>query len=145
MLRPLALSLLLLVPSTALVADTVRFGNNASKWSRDGECDDRRFFGKGMSVDLASEDIGRDAADCSKLYKAGQIRFWVESAARNATQCSKLNFGNNSSEWSKDGECDDPRFEGRGSSKDLDDADIGHDAKDCRTMCRTGMVFLRNY
>ncbi len=103
------------------------------------------FFGKGMSADLVSEDIAHDAADCRKLYKAGQIRFWVESSARRATQCSRIKFGNNSSKWSNDGECDDPRFEGRGSSKDLDHNDVGRDAKDCRTMCRSGMVFLRNY
>ena len=145
MLRPLILSLILLAPASAFAGDTFRFGDNASKWARDGECDDRRFFGKGMSKDLVTGDISHDATDCRKLYKAGHIRFWIESAARKATQCSHIKFGNNSSEWAKDGECDDPRFEGRGSSKDLDSDDIGHDAKDCRAMCKSGMVFLRNY
>lgn len=145
MFRTLLLFSILLGPTTALAADSFRFGDNSSKWARDGECDDRRFFGKGMSKDLVTGDIAHDAADCRKLYKAGDIRFWVESSARKATQCSSIKFGNNSSKWAKDGECDDPRFEGRGSSKDLDSDDIGHDAADCRAMCKSGMVFLRNY
>lgn len=145
MFRPLILSVILLAPTTALATDTFRFGDNSSKWARDGECDDRRFFGKGMSEDLVTGDIAHDAADCRKLYKAGNIRFWVESSARKATQCSRIKFGNNSSKWAKDGECDDPRFEGRGSSKDLDSDDISHDAADCRSMCKSGMIFLRNY
>ena len=144
-MRKLILMVALLSPVMASAGDVVRFGDNRSKWAHDGECDDRRFFGSGVSRDLRVGDIGHDAADCRRLYKAGKIRFWVESRARAATVCSKIRFGNNASKWAKDGECDDPRFEGRGMSKDLDADDIGHDSSDCRNMCKTGMVYLRNY
>src|SRR5689334_18074909 len=49
------------------------FGDNASHWANDGECDDPRFEGKGAANTLLDEDLGHDAADCSKLFAAGRI------------------------------------------------------------------------
>ena len=144
-MKKLLLLVALLAPTMVFAGEPIRFGDNRSQWAHDGECDDRRFFGPGVDEDLMAEDIGHDAADCRRLYKEGRIRFWVESKARAATECSKIRFGDNASQWSKDGECDDPRFEGRGMSKDLDSDDTGHDARDCRQMCKTGMIYLRNY
>jgi hypothetical protein len=53
-------------------------------------------------------------------------------------------FGDNSSEWADDGECDDPRFEGSGSAATLLDEDLGHDAADCRALFEQGRVALRS-
>ena len=47
-------------------------------------------------------------------------------------------FGDNSSRWANDGECDDPRFEGEGSAATLLDGDRGHDATDCRSLFEPG-------
>ena len=44
-----------------------------------------------------------------------------------------VSFGDNSSDWANDGECDDPRFAGSGVADILLDEDRGHDANDCRS------------
>jgi hypothetical protein len=53
-------------------------------------------------------------------------------------------FGDNTSEWADDGECDDPRFEGEGAADTLLDEDRGHDAADCRSLFGQGRISLRN-
>lgn len=52
-------------------------------------------------------------------------------------------FGDNTSTWADDGECDDPRFEGDGAAATLLDEDRGHDAADCRALFEAGRVALR--
>lgn len=49
------------------------FGDNTSRWSNDGECDDPRFEGEGAADTLLEADNGHDATDCSKLFAAGKI------------------------------------------------------------------------
>lgn len=127
------------------MADGIRFGDNKSKWANDNECDDRRFYGTGMAKELDSDDIGHDAKDCRGQFNLGTIKLWQESSARAATQCSAIKFGRDNSKWANDDECDDGRFEGRGSSDVVLRDDIGKDATDCRAACRNGTVFLRNY
>lgn len=51
------------------------FGDNASQWAYDGECDDPRFTGPGVDEILLDEDRGHDAADCQALYNTGRIRW----------------------------------------------------------------------
>ena len=41
------------------------------------------------------------------------------------------NFGNDSSQWALDGECDDPRFQGSSMAVTLLDQDRFSDATDC--------------
>ncbi len=53
-------------------------------------------------------------------------------------------FGDNTSQWANDGECDDPRFEGEGAADTLLDADRGHDATDCRKLFGAGRIALRD-
>lgn len=53
-------------------------------------------------------------------------------------------FGDNTSEWANDGECDDPRFEGPGVADVLLDEDRGHDAADCRKLFDAGRITLRS-
>ena len=52
-------------------------------------------------------------------------------------------FGDNTSQWANDGECDDPRFEGEGAADTLLDGDLGHDATDCRKLFNNGRIALR--
>lgn len=127
-------------------AETIKlsFGDNTSDYARDGVCDDPRFFGQGMAPDLDDSDIGRDAADCRKIYNMGKIQLWIESQARAATHCAKINFGNDSGQWARDGECDDPRFKGPGVDSIVISDDEGRDATDCKRACALGAL-LRAY
>jgi len=115
----------------------INFGNNSSEWAYDGECDDPRFGGAGMADTVLDEDRGRDASDCRKLLNQGRIH------VLGASSRSGISFGNNSSEWAYDGECDDPRFAGLGMADTLLDEDRGRDASDCRALYRDGSIYLR--
>ena len=53
-------------------------------------------------------------------------------------------FGNDSSQWALDGECDDPRFQGSGMATTLLDQDRFSDATDCRLLFNQGHIALRN-
>ena len=126
-----------------LVASTLQaqpdFGDNTSRWANDGECDDPRFEGAGAADTLLDEDRGHDAADCRTLFNAGRIT--LRRPAVSATPA--VDFGDDSSEWARDGECDDPRFQGDGSAETLLDADAYRDATDCRTLLGQGRISLR--
>ncbi|HMB74060.1 MAG TPA: caspase family protein [Gammaproteobacteria bacterium] len=51
-------------------------------------------------------------------------------------------FGDDSSTWALDGECDDPRFSGQGVASVLLEADRLHDATDCRTLFERGLIHI---
>ena len=53
-------------------------------------------------------------------------------------------FGDDSSEWARDGECDDMRFIGAGMAAVLNDEDRGHDATDCRVAFAQTRVTMRS-
>lgn len=56
-----------------------------------------------------------------------------------------ISFGDDSSRWAKDDECDDPRFEGPGMTETtLLASDILHDATDCAVAYRAGKLRLRS-
>jgi hypothetical protein len=120
------------VPSSA----QPNFGDNASRWASDGECDDPRFEGEGSADTLLDDDRGHDATDCRNLFDAGRIALRAAAGA--------VDFGDDSSDWARDGECDDPRFEGDGSATTLLEADAYHDATDCRTLLAQSRVALRS-
>jgi hypothetical protein len=128
-----------------LAAQNIKFGNNSSEYANDGECDDRRFTGVGMAKSLNTDRNFTDANDCRSAYRDGRIKLWVLKDAAAATQCSAIRFGNNKSEYSRDGECDDARFEGPGTDEIMTSDDIGQDAADCRRLCKEGRIFLRDY
>ena len=67
----------------------------------------------------------------------------VDPAQGGAGEEESLEFGDDSSEWANDGECDDPRFEGDGMSDTLMDQDRGHDASDCRKLFETGRIRVK--
>ena len=57
-------------PSTS----NVDFGNDSSMWANDGECDDPRFKGPGMTTTpLLEEDTRADATDCRTAYERGDL------------------------------------------------------------------------
>lgn len=136
-----------LVEEPVIEEGGIDFGDDLSQWSNDGECDDRRFFGPGTSMDsgFLTEDVGHDGSDCRELHTAGRITLWVEADARAATQCGAIEFGDDSSEWANDGECDDMRFEGSGTAGDLLPENTLKDGADCRAACEAGTIFLRDY
>ncbi len=62
----------------------------------------------------------------------------------NPQLANMVDWGDDNGDWSNDDECDDPRFEGPGmTATPLLDADIRHDATDCRTAFEAGQLQLR--
>ena len=115
----------------------VDFGADSGQWTFDGECDDPRFAGEGMADVLLDEDRFADATDCRTLYESGMITFIGDSGAPDAPV---IDFGADSGQWTFDGECDDPRFQGEGMAAVLVDADRLADATDCRTLYEAGSI-----
>ena len=128
------------------LAQDIDFGDDTSEWANDGECDDPRFTGEGMASELEDTDIGKDATDCRTAFEAGSITLVDAGASATATPVATrpedIDFGDDSSEWANDGECDDPRFSGAGMAAELEDTDIGKDATDCRTAFEAGTIVL---
>lgn len=120
------------------------FGDDTSPSALDGECDDPRFSGAGMTdLVLLDDDAGRDATDCRTAWQAGRLQLAASAASRAATDGETPDFGDDESEWAMDGECDDKRFVGPAmTSSEMQDEDIGHDATDCRTAWQNGKVRL---
>jgi hypothetical protein len=58
------------------------------------------------------------------------------------TLSAQVDFGDDASPWARDGECDDPRFAGEGAAETLVEADLYHDATDCRRLLDQGRVNL---
>ena len=126
-----------------IFAQTPDFGDDTSEWAKDGECDDKRFDGPGMtSTALLPEDIGHDATDCAKAFKAGQLT--LRDVLTEATVVDGIDFGTDSGEYANDNECDDPRFEGEGMTEtDLLETDIRADASDCLKAYQAGTLTLK--
>ena len=117
----------------------INFGTNDSTWANDGQCDDPRFEGPGTDDLLQTDDRGADANDCLSLYNAGEIRL-----AGIDPDTGAIDFGDNASEYARDGQCDDPRFTGPGTAWDwvLLMENRGHDGADCRTLYEAGEARL---
>ena len=126
-------------PDVVAMANDIDFGDDSSEWANDGECDDPRFAGEGTAAELVDEDILKDATDCRAAYEAGTVTLAGDSGPDVAVN-TEIDFGDDSSEWANDGECDDPRFAGEGTAAELVDADIMKDATDCRTAYEAGTV-----
>ena len=136
LIRLFAMLACLLVAGTASAQGQIQFGDDSGDWANDGECDDPRFEGEGVASVLVEEDRFRDATDCANLYKQGRI------ALRSDAANDGIDFGDDSSTWARDGECDDPRFAGEGVASYLTDADLYRDATDCRDLFNEGLVQL---
>ncbi|MEL6662855.1 MAG: hypothetical protein AAFO57_01135 [Pseudomonadota bacterium] len=129
--------------------DGIQFGNDTSDWARDGECDDPRFSGDGMAAGpLDLNDAYADRSDCLSLWQSGALTYDADWRAETAPpptarEIDAIDFGDDTSDWAMDGECDDPRFQGRGMAAEPIAADIKADASDCRYMFMTGLVTKR--
>jgi len=135
-------------PAPAAPASAIDFGDDASQWANDGECDDPRFAGTGAAEELLDADRGHDATDCNAAFAAGTVSLAdpEDDAAVADTPATEpatdIDFGDDSGDWANDGECDDPRFTGPGTAAELLEADILHDATDCSTAFAEGRVTL---
>ena len=56
-----------------------------------------------------------------------------------------ISFGDDTSAWANDGECDDPRFEGAGTADTLLEEDLLRDATDCRELFERGEIWLTEF
>ena len=135
-----------------MAADTPNFGDDSGRFSKDGECDDMRFDGPGMTDNLLIDsDIFHDATDCRAAFNANRVRYLGghrngAPAATPSTRrdASRIQWGNDTSKYAKDGECDNKRFTGPGmTSTPLLDSDISHDATDCRAAYEQNRLELR--
>ncbi len=52
----------------------IEFGDDSGEWANDGECDDPRFVGPGMTLMPPFDHERRDASDCRVLFGLGEIR-----------------------------------------------------------------------
>lgn len=145
----MASALLLIVPATAQetpAADFggIDFGDDAGNFANDGECDDMRFAGDGMTeTPLIADDLYHDASDCRAAFAKGTIAL-APLFMRLAGE-AEIVWGDDEGEFSRDGECDDLRFEGPGmTTTPLIPEDIGHDATDCRAAYKDGKIIWRN-
>lgn len=59
------------------------------------------------------------------------------------TDRASVEFGDDTSTWANDQECDDPRFFGAGMAANLLESDILHDASDCRALFLAGSINLK--
>jgi hypothetical protein len=133
----------------AVAAGGVDFGDDASKFSRDGECDDKRFSGPGMTdTPLLDSDVRHDATDCRAAWDQHRLTMASGSSGSSGggyaeSGVNHIMWGDDAGKFSKDGECDDKRFTGPGmTNTPLLDSDIKHDATDCRAAFSQGRLQL---
>lgn len=133
------------LPDVPVMPVAINFGDDKGDWPKDGECDDRRFYGSAMASNLGWQSVGHDATDCQAALNAGSIALWTEAASVAATQCSAIDFGDDTGPFPNDFECDDVRFEGRGTASVMNLENLGKDAADCSAQCTYAVISLRDY
>ena len=135
-------------PAAAAAPD---FGDDNGAFANDGECDDMRFEGAGMtSTRLLDSDIKHDASDCRAAFNQNRLTFKGDNitsatlASSAPADAGRIQWGDDNGSFANDGECDDKRFDGAGmTSTPLLDSDIKHDATDCRVAFQQGRLALR--
>ena len=110
------------------------WGGDHGRWVHDGVCNDPRFVGDPVAQPERMGASGSDASDCRRLFEQGRLHI------------RDLNgyFGDDAGDYARDGECDDPWFEGDGVDLILLAQDRGHDATDCRRLFEEGRIRFRN-
>ncbi len=78
------------------------------------------------------------AGDRSRVGMPDTASYAPRPTRRSASP--EVDFGDNSSAYANDGECDDPRFEGEGMAFVSFDEDLGRDADDCRAAFEAGTI-----
>ncbi|QFT83833.1 hypothetical protein FIU88_02490 [Halomonas sp. THAF12] len=81
----------------------------------------------------------------ANLYVSEASPSWSGAGASSGSSRSSngIEWGDNTSRWANDGECDDPRFAGPGVHSLNIDEDRYHDANDCRSLYEQGQVYLK--
>lgn len=97
--------------------------DDSCQWSNDGACDELRYGGGGQCVD------GTDATDCDNFGTSPEALARLLALVPNRL---RTQLGDDSCQYSNDGECDDAAFGGTIY------CDTGTDATDCRAMALGG-------
>jgi hypothetical protein len=118
----------------------IDYGDDSGDYANDDECDDSRFSGTGMAGSLSRSNRLRDASDCRKGVEEGRLR--IRTSIVNAPPIESIDFGDEAASIARNGECDDPRFRGRGMADAVSEAGSGHDASDCRVAYRQERIVL---
>lgn len=117
------------------------------------------------SDDFASDSAGTNPGVVLSSPASGNYNIWIgtyalgeypnavlkisetqpawDEAGGSVSPGSDIEWGDNSSHWANDGECDDPRFAGPGAAANNTVSDRYHDANDCRLRYEQGDIYLR--
>ncbi len=110
-------------------------GTDSGAWVFDDVCNDPRFAPDPrypQAVVHGDHGEGRDATDC--------LHGFLVRHAWPTWQDTGIAFGDDSSEWAFDSECDDPRFTGAAMAGSIEAKNILRDATDCREALEEGSV-----
>jgi len=119
----------------------VELGDDSGRWPDDGQCDDPRFIGEGMSPSPDHPEIEKDRSDCSYGFQVGELTLADELPPPLVSVIDGIDFGHDKGTYPTDNECDDPRFAGAGMATiALDPANIGGDRTDCLDAYQNGLV-----
>lgn len=116
---------------------TIDFGDDTSEYALNSECNDSRFQSQKMEYSLFPDAAFRDATDCTNAVGTGLARYAEEEVI---ARLQIPEFGDDTSRYANDGECDDPRFAGVGSAFSLRYEHLRADATDCREAFNSGRV-----
>src|SRR5690606_7125037 len=120
------------------LAARIDFGDDSGSWPNDGECDDPDFVGAGVVSSPSDSERMKDASDCRAAFIAGTASLKSANELGGA-----FSFGDDTSEWANDGQCDDWRFTGAGMAKKLSSYDVMSDAADCRALFDAGEITIK--
>jgi len=126
-----------------LILDGHVYGDDSGAYTNDGECDDPGFTGRGAADGASSENAGKDRTDCLQAYQAGSVKRAPAVPLDTSIVVDDIRFGDDESPFAKDGECDDPRFEGTGMASSFREEDAKHDATDCLAAYQAGNITLK--
>lgn len=126
-----------------VIADGIVFGDDSGSYAEDGECDDPGFTGRGMADSQSADQAGKDKTDCLNAYLSGHVKRAPAIPVDTSITADGIRFGDDTSPFANDGECDDPRFEGDGMADNFREADSLHDATDCFAAYEEGQITLK--
>ncbi|MEL7128296.1 MAG: hypothetical protein AAGK23_02005 [Pseudomonadota bacterium] len=123
------------------VIDGFDFGDNRNLYPNDGECDDPRFEGAAMAAKPTLAGLKHDADDCMAAWRADRIAPRSQLEAGGILIRSGVLFGDDSSQFANDGECDDPTFAGRSMASGGGSSEhVGRDRTDCLAGFESGSL-----
>jgi hypothetical protein len=126
-----------------LHAQNIDFGDDSGVYSNDNACDDPRFVGSNTATGFDTDSLLHDATDCARAFAEKRIRLARVAAKSTVAECAAIDYGDDTSQWANDAECDDPRFAGAGVDGIMLLEDLMKDATDCKALCESGVIWLR--